>query len=200
MAPTCYISRNDVDDDPKLRTRSLPNSMARSPLSTSPGARTPRIQRPKDVSHSHLVNFFYNCRLSKYIEIRPPQFSPTSQTHPKASHPHPTGNATSHDHIRGPVIPPTGDPKHSGLEREFVPFVPSYSSDISDLCSVEHSPGSGHQQWLPTHVGDGGRGGHFQLSPGQPPIYNNMPQAGRRRMSCTRFSTIQTGLTDTRNH
>jgi hypothetical protein len=195
VASTCYISRrNDADDDPKLRTRPLPNSMAHSPLTTSPGVRTPRIQRSTDVSHSHLVNFFSNCRLSKYIEI---QFSPTSLTHPKASHPHPTGNATSHDHTRPAVVspavprPPEGL-THSGLERE---FVSSFSSDISDLCSAEHSPTSEHQQWPGVLAGDGGSGGHFPPSSGQPPIYNNMASSGRRRKSCTRFCTRQTGLT-----
>jgi hypothetical protein len=111
-------------------------------------------------------------------------------------------NATSHEHIRGhqpPVVSPTlsrptEDLTRRGLERE---FVSSFSSDISDLCSAELSPASDHQQWaLP---GDGGSGGHFPLSPGQPPIYDDVTSPGRRRMSFTRFCTLrwQTGLTDT---
>ncbi len=177
----------------QLRTRSMPNSMAHSPLTTSPGVRTPRIQRATDVSHSHLVNFFCNCRLSKYIDIHPPpQFPPTSLTHPKASHPHHTENATSHDHTRPPVVSPTvprptEDRTRSGLERE---FVSSFSSDISDSCPAERPPASDHQQWA--LVGDGS-GRRFPPPSGQPPSYTNntAPTGHRRSKSCTRLCTLQ---------
>lgn len=135
---------------------------------------------------------FFLIAAYQNIEIQPtPQFSPASLTHPKASHPHPTGNATSHDHTRPPVVSPavprpTEDLTHSGPERE---FVSSFSSDISDLCSAERSPASDHQQW--GVAGDGGSGRHFPLSPSQPPIYNNMAPSGRRRMSCTRLCILQ---------
>ena len=184
---------------PKPRTRSLPSSMARSPLNTSPGVRTPGIQRSMDVSHSHPVTFFYNCRLSKYIEIHPPpSYSPTVPTHPRPSHTHPTGSATSPDHIRPPAVSPTvprptEDIPHAGLERE---FVSSVSSDFSDLYSAERSPRSDHPPWV--LAGDGRGAAHFPPStPGHAHPYNNMTSSGRPCKSCTRFCTLQTGLTDT---
>jgi hypothetical protein len=161
------------------------------------------IHGRKSLTSSNL--FFFLIAASKYIEIHPPpQFSPTSPTHPKASHPHPTGNATSHDHIRGhqpPVSPtvsrPTEDRTHSGLERR--ELVSSFSSDISDLCSAERPPPSDHQQWPGVLAGNGGSGGHFPPSSSQPPIYNNVTSSAtvRRRKSCTRFCTLQAGLIDT---
>ena len=83
-----------------------------------------------------------------------------------------------------PVPRPTEDLTHSGLESG---FVSSVSSDMSDLCSAERSPASDHQQWA--LAGDGGSGGRFPLPSGHP---------SRRRKSCTRVCTPQTGLTDTR--
>jgi hypothetical protein len=155
------------------------------------------IHGRKSLASSKL--FFSNCRLSKYIEIyTPPQLSPTSLTHPRASHPHPTGSATSHDYIRPPVVSPTvprptEDLTRSGLESG---SVSSFSSDISDLCSPEHSPPSDHQQWPGVLAGDGGSGGHFPPSSFQPPIHNNIASSVRRRKSCTQLCTLQTGLTD----
>jgi hypothetical protein len=150
------------------------------------------INRRKSLTSSKL---FSNCSLSNYIEIHPPpQFSPTSLTQPKASH-HPTGNATSHDHVRQPVgspaVPRPTAVLTSGLERK---FLSSFYSDISDLFSAEHSAASGHQQWV--LAGDS-NGGHFSPSSSQPPIYNNMASSGRRRKSYTRLCTLQTRLTDT---
>jgi hypothetical protein len=146
------------------------------------------IHGRKSLTSSNL--FFSNCRISKYTEI---PFSSTSPTHSKASHP---GNATSHDHSRSrqpvsPTVPrPTEDRTHSGLERE---FVSSFSSDISDMCPAERSSPSDHHQWHGILAGDGGSGGHFPPSSGQPSIYNNMASSVRRRKSCTRFSTLHAG-------
>ena len=141
---------------------------------------------------------FFLIAAYRTIEIQPStQFSPTSPTHPKASHPHPTRNATSHDPnpIRGhqpPVVSSTVPRPVGDLEREFVsPFF----GDISDLCSAGRSLASDHQQWA--LAGDGRSGRHFPPPSGGPPIYNNNTSSGGRRKSCTRFCTLQTGLTDT---
>jgi hypothetical protein len=121
-------------------------------------------------------------------------------------HPHTTGNTTSYGPIRGhqsqvvsPTVQcPTEVQAHSGLGRE---FLSSFSSDISDLCSAEQSHAPDYQNFV-TITGDDGSGpsgGHFPLSSGQPPFsfYDNMTSSGRRCKSCTRFRTLQTGLTDT---
>lgn len=94
-------------------------------------------------------------------QIHPSQLSLSHPKVPLSSHP--TGTA-SHNQTRGhqlPAVSPTLNVPHpnSGLEH--------------------HSPGSEHQQW--GFPGDGGSGIHHPVSPGQPPIYNDMglPQ-GRR--------------------
>ncbi|KAI0268476.1 hypothetical protein BGY98DRAFT_1190614 [Russula aff. rugulosa BPL654] len=92
------------------------------------------------------------------------QFSPTSPTHPKASHPHPTRNATSHDPnpIRGhqpPVVSSTVPRPIGDLERR------SLASD--------------QQQWA--LAGDGRSGRHFPPPSGGPPIYNNISSNGGRQ-------------------
>ena len=84
------------------------------------------LHKRKSLTTSKL---FSNCRLSKYIEIHPPQFSPTS------------------------LILPLADAAGSRI--------------------------------------------HFPASSGLPPIYNIRASPRRRRKSCTRFCTLQTGLTDT---
>jgi hypothetical protein len=87
--------------------------------------------------------------------------------------------------VSSTVPRPVGD-----LERE---FVSPFSGDISDLCSAGRSLASDHQQWA--LAGDGRSGRHFPPPSGGPPIYNNNSLNGRRK-SCTRFCTLQTGLTD----
>lgn len=120
------------------------------PTTQQNGASTPQYQ-PRSAD---TVNSAINRQIHP-----PPQFSPTSPTQPKASH-HSTGNATSHDRVRHPVVSPTA-PRPTGLTPGLEP----------------HSAVSGHQQWvLP---GDS-IGGHFSSSSGQQPIYNNMASTGRR--------------------
>jgi len=113
--------------------------------SQQPGA--PTHYQPRNVD---------NMTSIPHGQIHPPQLSPTSLSHLKASHL--SGNA-NHDHIRGhqpsvvsPTLHhPTEDPTRSRIEY--------------------HTPTSDHQQWV---LDGGSTRGHLPPSSGQPPTYHTI--------------------------